>query len=261
MPSERMLAALVLALIGFVGTGAYAHYVSQYPRTISSLRPGEKSLQVMTFNTSIINQNRPAISAEVQRLDPDFVALMEFSDTRIAILDQLHQHYPYTAACVPRRHCHFAVLSKVPIVDSEVKEGWNGPLMVRVTLGADFSGLEIVAVHFPRLPHVKAQFEQLAVLLDYLRERPNAIILMGDFNATKFSRLVSEFSEHTGMRRLTAIPSWPSFAELPQWGIDHIYADRRIRLLEKPRIGRASGSDHYPVVATIAVPAKMVGLK
>ena len=195
MPYGRTLAAMVLVLIGFVGIGAYAHYVSAQPRMISSLQPGERALRLMTFNTSVINTDLAAIAAELRRLNPDVVIMMEFSERKRALLDDVGDLYPYNAGCVPRRHCHFALLSKVPIAASRVTEGWDGPLMIRATLGGKFAGLDIVGVHFPRLPHIKAQFEQLAVLLNYLDASPGASIVMGDFNATPFSRLIAEFSK------------------------------------------------------------------
>ncbi len=78
---------------------------------------------------------------------------------------------------------------------------------------------------------------------------------MGDFNATLFSRLITEFSKETHLRRLTSIPSWPALAELPQFGIDHIFVSHDVRQLEQARIGKHAGSDHYPVIVSIAVPA------
>jgi endonuclease/exonuclease/phosphatase (EEP) superfamily protein YafD len=259
MPYERTLAATVVALVGFIGIGAYAHYVSAHPRTISSLQKDERPLRLMTFNTSVINKDIEAISAEVRRLNPDIATLMEFSERKRAVIDRLQDIYPYSAGCVPGRYCHFALLSKVPIIASEVREGWDGPLMVKATLGGEFSGLEIIGVHFPRVPYIKAQFEQLAVLLEYLKKNYSPSVVMGDFNATPFSRLISVFADRTQMRRLTSNPSWPALGELPQFGIDHIFVSRQIRPLEKDRIGRHSGSDHYPVTVTIAVPLRAEG--
>ncbi len=209
----------------------------------------------MTFNTSVINTDLAAIAAELRRLNPDVAIMMEFSERKRAVLEDVGDLYPYNAGCVPRRHCHFALLSKVPIAASRVTEGWDGPLMIRATLGGEFAGLDIVGVHFPRLPHIKAQFEQLAVLLEYLDDKPGAAIVMGDYNATPFSRLITEFSKETHLRRLTSIPSWPALAELPQFGIDHIFVSHDVRQLEQARIGKHAGSDHYPVIVSIAVPA------
>jgi endonuclease/exonuclease/phosphatase (EEP) superfamily protein YafD len=179
---------------------------------------------------------------------------MEFSDKKHVVLDQLKTNYPYMVGCVPRRHCHFALLSKIPITDSKVREGWKGPLMVEATLGGAFSGLTIVGVHFPRIPDIKDQFYQLGVLLDYLDQQKGTHVLMGDFNATPFSDLLVKLTDHAKLRCLTGIPSWPSYVRLPQFGIDNIFVNDGIRLLEKARIGGSSGSDHYPVMVTIAVP-------
>jgi endonuclease/exonuclease/phosphatase (EEP) superfamily protein YafD len=259
MPFARTLTALVLALAGVIGIGLYPQYVSENSRKVDSVKPGERQLRLMTFNTSVINGDTGAIAAEVLRLDPDVATLMEFSEKKHAVLDQLHANYPYRVGCVPGRHCHFALLSKVPITDSKVREGWNGPLMVQATLGGAFSGLTIVGVHFPRIPNVTDQFSQLGILLGYLDQQRGTYVLMGDFNATPFSDLLLKLTEHTTLRRLTGIPSWPSYVWLPQFGIDNIFVNDGIRLLEKARIGRQSGSDHYPVTVTVAVPALLRG--
>jgi endonuclease/exonuclease/phosphatase (EEP) superfamily protein YafD len=259
MPFARTLTALVLALTGITGIGLYPQYVSEQSRTVDSVKPGERQLRLMTFNTSVINRDTHAIAAEILRLDPDVATLMEFSEKKHVVLDQLKANYPYMVGCVPGRHCHFALLSKIPIADSKVREGWKGPLMVQATLDGAFSGLTIVSVHFPRIPDIKDQFYQLGVLLDYLDQQRGTYVLMGDFNATPFSDLLVKLTDHTKLRRLTGIPSWPSYAGLPQFGIDNIFVDDAIRLLEKARIGRPSGSDHYPVTVTIAVPALLRG--
>lgn len=259
MPFARTLTALVIALIGIVAIGLYPNYVSEHSRTLASVQPGERQLRLMTFNTSVINRDTDAIVAEIRRLNPDVATLMEFSEKKYAVLDQLKETYPFIVGCVRGRHCHFALLSKIPIVTSKVREGWNGPLMIEATLDSPFNGLKIVGVHFPRIPDISDQFEQLAVLLDYLESQNGTYVLMGDFNATPFSGLLRKLAEHTKLRQLTSLPSWPSYVGLPQFGIDHIWVKGEIRPLEAARIGRASGSDHYPVMLTIAVPALLRG--
>jgi endonuclease/exonuclease/phosphatase (EEP) superfamily protein YafD len=259
MPFARTLAALVLALIGIVIIGLYPHYVSEHSRMVDSVKPGERQLRLMTFNTSVINRDTDAIVAEILRANPDVATLMEFSTRKHVVLDQLQATYPYIVGCVPGRHCHFALLSKIPITDSKVQEGWMGPLLIKATLGGAFSGLTIVGVHFSRTPYIIDQFDQLGLLLDYLDKQRGSYILMGDFNATPFSDFLLKLADHAKLRRLTGIPSWPSYVRLPQFGIDHIFVNDRIRLLEKARIGRSAGSDHYPVRVTIAVPALLLG--
>src|SRR5215208_6008006 len=157
LPFARKLTVLVLALTGIVLIGLYPLYVSGHSRIVDSLKPGERQLRLMTFNTSVINRDTGAIAAEILRLDPDVAMLMEFGERKHVVLDRLKANYPYMAGCVPGRHCHFALLSKVPIADSQVREGWNGPLMVEASLGGPFSGLTIIGVHFARVPDIADQ--------------------------------------------------------------------------------------------------------
>lgn len=252
-PAARTFVALMLVFAGVVGIGAYAHYVSYGPRVIPRIE-GARPLRLMTFNTSVVNSNLRAIAAELRRAQPDVAVLIEFSAKKAQILEALRNDYPFQAGCVRRRHCHFAIVSKIPIAHSVVREGWKGPLMAHATLAGEFSGITVVGVHFPRVPHIEDQFEQMASLVEYLRQMPGVIVLMGDFNATPFSRVLSDLTSSTGLRRLTSVPSWPAIVELPQLAIDHIFASREVSVLDKARVGRSSGSDHYPVVLTVAVP-------
>jgi endonuclease/exonuclease/phosphatase (EEP) superfamily protein YafD len=251
MPFAPVLTAILLTLMSFASIGAYAHYASGNPGVISTLQAGEKQLRLMTFNTQIRNNDSKAIAAEIRRLDPDVALLIEFGENKRIIFDLLKERFPYRADCGV--HCQFAFLSKVPIFMVETKNAWEGPRLIRAELGAGFSGLMIVGVHMIRPPHIPIQFRQIAALANYLKQLSGQLIVMGDFNATPFSRLITDLSDRTNLKRLTAMPSWPSYFEMPQLAIDHIFASPEIRLLEEARIGRRSGSDHYPVTVRIAV--------
>jgi endonuclease/exonuclease/phosphatase (EEP) superfamily protein YafD len=254
MPFARVLTAILLSLFAFVGIGAYAHYVSEIPRTLGTVRAGEHQLRLMTFNTRLLNDDAEAIVSEVRRLDPDVATLVELGENKKLAFDLLKHSYPYAVECLAERFCHLAIVSKVPIISSETKGLWKGPPLIRATLGGDYAGVSVIGVHTIRAPHVRAQFLQMGELADYLDHLQGQFVVMGDFNATPFARLLKIFTERTGLRRLTAIPSWPGQAELPQLAIDHVFVSPKIRLLEEPRIGRRSGSDHYPVAVTVALP-------
>jgi endonuclease/exonuclease/phosphatase (EEP) superfamily protein YafD len=111
-----------------------------------------------------------------------------------------------------------------------------------------------VGVHTIRTPYVRAQFGQMRELANYLNAYSGALMVVGDFNATPYARVLSLFSERTNLRRITSIPTWPGHVELPQLAIDHIFVSSGPRVLEEARIGKRAGSDHYPVSALLAVP-------
>ena len=109
-------------------------------------------------------------------------------------------------------------------------------------------------MHTIRFPHSRAQFRQVTALASLVEKLPGHKLVMGDFNATPFSRILAVIEDGANLRRVTFLPSWPATAGLPQIAIDHIFLSPGLRLLEAARIGEAAGSDHYPVTARIAVP-------
>jgi endonuclease/exonuclease/phosphatase (EEP) superfamily protein YafD len=255
MPFGRVLTALVLAMFSFAGIGAYAHYASEHAQVVGSIQPGEQAVRLLTFNTRLQSENTAALIKEIRRLDPDVATLIEMGENKRVVLNQLRSAYPYSADCVGVRYCNFAIISKVPILSSESKGIWKGPPLIRATLGGRLAGLSVIGVHSIRVPHVRAQFTQLGALAEYINQN-GKFVIMGDWNATPFARLLSIFSDRTGLRRLTSLPTWPAYVEMPQLAIDHIFVSPDIRMLEEQRIGRRSGSDHYPVAVTVAVPPR-----
>jgi endonuclease/exonuclease/phosphatase (EEP) superfamily protein YafD len=253
MPFGRVLTAFVLALLSFAGIGAYAHYTSEHARILGIVQPGEQVLRLMTFNTRLQSENSEALINEIRRLDPDVATLVEFGENKRVVLNRLKSAYPYSVDCAGVRFCNLVIISKVPILSSEFKGIWRGPPLIRATLGGRLSGLNVIGVHSIRAPHVRAQFSQMSELAEFINQG-GKFVIMGDWNATPFSRLLAIFADRTGLRRLTSLPTWPGLVEMPQLAIDHVFVSSDIRLLEEPRIGRRSGSDHYPVAVTVAVP-------
>jgi endonuclease/exonuclease/phosphatase family metal-dependent hydrolase len=55
------------------------------------------------------------------------------------------------------------------------------------------------------------------------------------------------------VKRLTELPTWPTHINLPQLAIDHIFATKNFHVVGKQQIGESVGSDHYPIVMTLAL--------
>ncbi|MBI2718953.1 MAG: endonuclease/exonuclease/phosphatase family protein [Rhizobiales bacterium] len=255
LPRGRTTAAFLLILAGLAAIGAWPHVVSREPQVRSTLREGERALTVASFNTRYDNQNVAAVRAEIERLDADIVTLVELGPNKRAMLEELKPRYPYRADCFAIDFCNLAILSKMPIVEQSGKVEWEGPPIIVAKLGPEADGLTVVGVHTIRFPHWRSQFQQAQALTRMIETIPGRKLVMGDFNATPFSRIAKTVSSETGLVRLTWLPSWPSRLELPQVAIDHIFASPGIRVLEDERIGEAAGSDHYPIFMKLAVPA------
>lgn len=253
---KTLLAAVLLALL-VAGYSIWPYYVSgPNDTTLKPLGADEKALRVASFNTYGNNKDLAAIEREVLRLDPDVMVLVEFDQTKIAVLSKLLQRFPYQEHCLQFEHCDFAMLSKTPLSDFKVKYEWAGPAFVSAKLGAEFGNVHIYGLHTNRFPHQRSQLKQITALIKYMEGESGPNILMGDFNATPFSRITQTLAEGLGLERLTNLPTWSATYGFPQLAIDHIFVSKGIRALDHQKIGEYAGSDHFPIAITLGVPTK-----
>lgn len=256
-PKYKTLVAIVLLALMVAGYSAWPHYISNGAATaLKPLQENEKTLKVASFNSFAGNQTPAAVAREVLRLDPDVMVLVEFENSQTATLDALRQRYPYQETCWQINDCDFAILSKTPLTDFSAKVNWVGPRFMSVKLGPDFGNLTIIGMHMIRFPHQRAQLNQTLAFIKYMESIPGRVVLMGDFNATPFSRITQTVSDGLGFERLTYLPTWSATYGLPQLAIDHIFVSPGIRALGQERIGEYAGSDHFPITMTLGIPTK-----
>jgi endonuclease/exonuclease/phosphatase (EEP) superfamily protein YafD len=251
MPRARVLAAITLLVLCLVAIGVWPQEQSR--STAGAVSPAERALRIMSFNTRLASENGEAVAAEVLRDAPDVAILIEFGEHKRGALDKLKAAYPYQADCLAASECYMAIVAKAPFANVASRTGWEGPPLMRATLGPESGNVTVIGVHTIRFPHQRAQLRQIDALTRYLDDVEGPVIVAGDFNATPFSRLLNTFAERSRMARLTYYPSWPAWLRLPQLAIDHVFVGRGIRETETPRIGENAGSDHYPVIAEVAV--------
>lgn len=259
MPRARVLTALAIIIIGMLVIGIIPQRTAAtYPAPGIQAPAGTRIVRIMSFNTWMGNSRVEAIAAEVERNDPDILVLLEFGPEKRALLDRLRSKYQHQEDCVHLEDCYMAVFSKYPIADSESHAVWEGPPMMRVTFGNELSGLTIIGTHTIRFPYLRAQLTQLGHLGDLVRRLSGPRIVMGDFNATPSSRLLTTFEERSGLRRLDGwLPTWPARLQIPQLAINHIFASEEVKSVEQVRIGRNAGSDHFPIVVRVAIPTPL----
>lgn len=117
--------------------------------------------------------------------------------------------------------------------------------------------IEVVTAHFNRslAPSVAGQALALESIVE---QRPRArMILTGDFNATPWSAELRRLDRTLGLfRRDRGVATWPAQLSgrawpLPFMPIDHVYAGPEWATVSVER-GPWLGSDHYPVIVTLA---------
>jgi endonuclease/exonuclease/phosphatase (EEP) superfamily protein YafD len=244
--------ATTLALLA--AYGAWPHLTSaSLTNGPFILQTGEKQLRIAHFNTWAENTNYKAIADEILRLNADVVSLVEMDQKKKdTIIPALKAVYPNVFDCTGQIYCELVIISKYPLQQAEGNGHWVGAPYAKATLGGEMSGVTFVAVHTTRFPFSRAQLTQVRELVRKLESVSGDLVVMGDFNATPFSRVNSTFSEGANLARLTELPTWPAQLEIPQLAIDHAFASSNFRVIGNQQIGNAAGSDHYPIVLTLA---------
>lgn len=246
--------ALALALVGYLGISLWALTWGRDAGPPLPLAPGERALKVMSFNTWLSNRDWHAVADEITRQDPDVVFLAEFGPEKEPLLEFLSGRYPYSVDCREVIYCHLGIISKYPFSKKEARTRWRGPPYIWVRFGPALGGLTLFGIHTTKPPHVRSQLKQLRTMAKVIGHVSGRRLAIGDFNATPTSEMLKVFAAQSGLRRLTWIPSWPArFGPFPQIAIDHMFASPGVRAITRQVIGDNAGSDHYPIIETVAV--------
>ncbi len=259
MPFARVLTAITILLAGLLSIGIIAHTnKAASPAPGIEVPVGTRLVRVMSFNTWLGNANVEAMASEIERNDPDILVMLEYGPEKRALGERLRAKYRFQEDCLHLEHCYMAVYSKYPIADFESLAVWEGPPMVRATFGSELSGLTVIGAHTIRFPYLRAQFTQLGQLADLARKLTGPRIVLGDFNATPSSRMLTSFEQRSGLRRLDGwLPTWPARLQVPQLAIDHVFISEEVKSVEPVRLGNNAGSDHFPLVVRVAVPTPL----
>ena len=255
IPRFKSLAAVVILIMMVVAYGLWPQWSSSNASAATAPQAGEKALKIASFNTKAKNTSIDAIVKTIRDLDPDIMVMVEFKPDKSPVIEQLKETYPFNFVCTPNDRCEGAILSKVPLLSTSLRGEWEGPPFVQAVLGSEYGNLTVIGVHTQRFPNTRKQFVQAGALIRLIETVPGNVVLMGDFNATPFSRVLSVIEQGSGLVRQTYLPSWPAQLGLPQLAIDHILISKGVKALSPPQMGEAAGSDHLPVAMTIAVPS------
>ena len=257
MPKYKALIGIVLFIMMCVAYGAWPIYFSgDVTKGPFPMAAGERAIRVAHFNTYIRNTDLAATAREIERLDADVVTLVEFDGSKRPVLQNLLRSYPFQYICDDVPYCHLAIVSKHPILAVSAKGLWDGPAFINAKLGGAMQGLTVYGVHTTRFPRSRAQLRQIRAMVRHLEGQTGDMIVMGDFNATPFSRITTTLEQGAGLSRVTHMPTWPSTYGLPQLAIDHVFVSPNIRVLADQQVGNPSGSDHFPIVMTLGYTPK-----
>ena len=258
MPKHRLFTAVTLMLAGMLALGLWPDlYPRQLPpRAASDTPAGYSELRVMSFNKWMRNTDTEAIQMQIELQDPDVVFLAEASRKDQVMIRELSEQFPYQyPSSIAPRGFRLLLISRYPLHGVVLRGLWDGPVFARASLGPEWGNLTIVGTHTIRAPRVRAQWNQITAFARYVAAIPAPRLVVGDFNATPYSRMSAEMVQVTGLKQRSILPSWPANGwYLPQVAIDHMFAERSLLFPDGVIVGTNAGSDHLPVLARIWVP-------
>jgi endonuclease/exonuclease/phosphatase (EEP) superfamily protein YafD len=201
VPRFKALTGVVLTALMVTAYGMWPHRLNDVPSGAVTPPDGAMAIKVASFNSFYVNSDLAAQRDEILRLDADVITLIEFSSPKTPILADLRKKYPYVYDGRSVPECLLVIVSKFPLKNGECRGLWKGPPMIRATVDTGKGGLTVLGVHTTRFPHSRSQLKQVNELIHQIEGIPGNIVMMGDFNATPFSRMVQSISASTGLVR------------------------------------------------------------
>jgi endonuclease/exonuclease/phosphatase (EEP) superfamily protein YafD len=200
---------------------------------------------------------------EVRRLisdeNPDVVGLVEVDQRWLNAIAPAMTEYHGRIEAPRADHFGVALYARGEVAGSAEALGASVPTIVASVSVAN-TELNVLVTHPPppmsgaALHRQQMQFDVMAAKV---RTIDGALIVMGDFNATPWSRPFRRFLEGAGLCDTRAgfglqasFPASSGFLRIP---IDHVFASCSVGIHDR-RVGRDVGSDHLPVIVDLVLP-------
>jgi endonuclease/exonuclease/phosphatase (EEP) superfamily protein YafD len=254
--ARRWLLALGIITIASSASLIAPEYLRPRSEPLPAGAPDQ--IKLIQFNAWGRNQSLPRTIEWLKAQDADIIVVEEASEIGPMLTKALGYH-------VNCRFCSVIILSKAAPVSRKLPpmpgERNDRPPVARATFRDARGEYTVIGTHLTWPIYggwQQAQGAMISRLLDtFPKER---LILAGDFNSTPWSFSRRREDATFGLERRTrAVFSWPAgrFSRLqidmpfPLLPIDHVYAGAGWRTVDVER-GPLLGSDHYPVIVTLA---------
>lgn len=245
---------------GAATLAALALIAPEFLRATSPRAPADApgQIKLIQFNTRQTFTYTDKAADWILAEKPDVVVLVEASQPLVALL----RKRGFYAACPD---CSVVILGRDRPIETDVpKIEQRGPRAptARATFEAPGGAYTVVGVHLVWPTYGDMQQRQEARIARILSQFPkDRAILSGDFNSTPWSFARQAADRAYGLERRTkALFSWPTGEFARRWArppvpilpIDHVYAGKDWKTVSVKR-GPRLGSDHFPVVVTLAL--------
>lgn len=219
-------------------------------------RPGAPVMTLYSANLLVRNTDIEAVRASIAEGRADIVVLIETPTMMLDQLDRILPDHPYRVVESGGAYAvdGTVIASRWPVSKQDALGGDNH-LAARVQ--TPLGDVTVFAVHLTRPWPFQFQWSQIIqtrALQASARGVTGPLIVTGDFNSVSSARIGRQIRRDMG---LIPAPGWPGTwpAQAPSalgMTIDQVYRTPDLALVGR-RLGKASGSDHRPVVTRLTL--------
>lgn len=220
---------------------------------------GERTADALVVASANIQYRNPEARALVEWLRAekvDVAVVLEVAPVHVRELASMAD-YPHRRIVPDEGPFGIAVLSRHPLAEVKVIEGAAGIPRIETVVQLPRGRVRVTALH--PMPPLRtedhfARNRTLRTLAEATAASKEPAILAGDLNATPWSSAFAGLADR-GLRRASGLaPTWPAAAVgLMGIPIDHVLVSRQWRVVASST-GPNLGSDHLPVLSTLALP-------
>ncbi len=218
-----------------------------------------RPLRVLMLNVHTSSTSFDAVGRLIEDVKPDLVGLVEVDKRWLTSLAPALTRFPHRIEQPRDDNFGIALYSSLPM-NAAVEQ--LGSLLPTVVASLDLAGTPLGIVLTHPIPPVRRepydlQRAQLAAIAARVHSLGSSVIVMGDLNATPWSRPFRELVEASGLCDSRAgfglQASFPAGSALLRIPIDHVLVSCSIGVRSRA-IERDVGSDHRPVLVELVVP-------
>lgn len=219
-------------------------------------QPDQPVIRVYSANLWAPNIDVDAMRASIKAADADIVILVEVGDAPITQLDRLLAGYPHrhvNGRLSPGPSAARSIIASRYPITTKLLGRPDGLSAVGAVVTTPLGPITVFGVHLTRPWPYEYQWGQITQVMALTERRkaaaPGTTIIAGDFNSVSSARIGRQIKTDLGLVPAPGFPgTWPS--RLPAFmgiTIDQVYRSPDLALVSR-RVGRPTGSDHYPVV-------------
>ena len=266
-----LVPALLLALVGkrliaafllFAVVVVHGYTVGASLRPVAVEQTGYfADLRVFSVNLLFCNKNYQEFLALVTKLQPDVLALQEYTPQWHKVLSGELVEYPHRVTQPLHGGFGIALYSRHAIAAGGLSNlGNGGKPSVDVALSVDDKSIRLINVHPPPPSNSAFYEERNALMADLaLATGPHdagATVVVGDFNSTPWSGHFSDMESASGLRSarrgIGIAASWPDSVPPLLIPIDHMLVSNSIDVRSFKSVP-VTGSDHRGIAGDLRI--------